>query len=807
MTSNPSRKRNHNMVNNQQSKNKFLRHSLCSIVLGLALMQTNQVFAEETQSSQNSTVAAESSSLIVTNGPEDVTSQPSATSVEVTDNLATETTTEELEVVSQSEITTRASSDTNAPALLPATPLNVVEQFGAKGDGVTDDRQAIQDAIDAASQGQGGGHVYFPEGTYFVEEIVFLKSNVTLNLHEQATILNGINQKNHPSIVFMTGLFTDDGDQVEWEPTENITVIGGTIDMNGALNEEGTKAKNLPLINSAGAFAIGNSTNFTIKNVTFKDSYKGHAIQIAGSTNVLIDGSKFLGQALPSTLKDNQIISYESIQIEPLLRKGFPYALNNTGKRSEHITIQNSYFGKSDKTGELVTAIGTHYQDITTENPRHIHILNNHFDNMMYAGVRFTGFSDVLIQGNHFTKKAKEDSVHYRENGAALVNAYSYNNKKDVLDLNKRVTITENTFDIADPKTRAIRAAKDNVEYLGKVTDITVTNNEINNTSVGSELPAIQMLRVSDNITITDNKLTGGHRGIVIEESTGSITLNNNQMTSLANDLVQLNSVGYKGAITVSSLGQGALAVRTENGHYIINEQAMPGHAYSATYADKDQATFVDRSGKLTLSLNQTEPSTQVLHFKPSSTLTLSGNLDKMFDGKEVALDHVTVTRAGSQGHLTYKFYADKEGQVEISSPKMAGTYYLRAFIEEDENFAGAASDLLLFTIMTPKPAQSNQPPKTEQPPTSRQGVTENQTSNQTGDSKTEVSVGKKSESESRVVPVKPQYSVAKSYDTGKATLPKTNATDSTILSLLSGIGSLLASVGLFATRKKHDGN
>ena len=84
-------------------------------------------------------------------------------------------------------------------------------------------------------------------------------------------------------IVFMTGLFTDDGDQVEWEPTEDISYSGGTIDMNGALNEERTKAKNLPLINSSGAFAIGNSKNVTISNVTFKDSYQGHAIQIAGS--------------------------------------------------------------------------------------------------------------------------------------------------------------------------------------------------------------------------------------------------------------------------------------------------------------------------------------------------------------------------------------------------------------------------------------------------------------------------------------------------------------------------------------------
>ncbi|HGR9172359.1 TPA: multi-ligand-binding adhesin PfbA, partial [Streptococcus pneumoniae] len=340
-----------------------------------------------------------------------------------------------------------------------------VKDYGAVGDGIHDDRQAIQDAIDAAAQGLGGGNVYFPEGTYLVKEIVFLKSHTHLELNEKATILNGINIKNHPSIVFMTGLFTDDGAQVEWGPTEDISYSGGTIDMNGALNEEGTKAKNLPLINSSGAFAIGNSNNVTIKNVTFKDSYQGHAIQIAGSKNVLVDNSRFLGQALPKTMKDGQIISKESIQIEPLTRKGFPYALNDDGKKSENVTIQNSYFGKSDKSGELVTAIGTHYQTLSTQNPSNIKILNNHFDNMMYAGVRFTGFTDVLIKGNRFDKKVKGESVHYRENGAALVNAYSYKNTKDLLDLNKQVVIAENIFNIADPKTKAIRVAKDSAEY------------------------------------------------------------------------------------------------------------------------------------------------------------------------------------------------------------------------------------------------------------------------------------------------------------------------------------------------------
>lgn len=44
---------------------------------------------------------------------------------------------------------------------------DVVQDYGAAGDGVADDRSAIEDAI-AAADAAGGGVIYFPEGTYMV---------------------------------------------------------------------------------------------------------------------------------------------------------------------------------------------------------------------------------------------------------------------------------------------------------------------------------------------------------------------------------------------------------------------------------------------------------------------------------------------------------------------------------------------------------------------------------------------------------------------------------------------------------------
>ena len=611
-----------------------LKVGVCSILLAVSFVDAQNVLAEEVAPSTQSTT--EQNKLVTTvTSPEkvqkdnqlettvenaipkeNVETPKKADAGEKVEEVNKDTNDEKLNVPATALRSVSERSANGVEAAQPTTDTLNVKDFGAVGDGVTDDHEAMQAAIDAASQGLGGGKLYFPEGTYLVKKMVQLKSNIDIRLHDDATIVNGINFQGRPSIVFMTGPFINGGDKIFWEPTENISFTGGTIDMNGALNEEGTKPKNLPFINSSGGFAIGNSSNVTIRNVTFKDSYQGHAIQIAGSKNVLVDQSRFLGQALPKTIKDNAMITKESIQIEPMTRKGFPYALNETGVKSENVTIQNSYFGKSDKSGELVTAIGTHYQAITTQNPSNIKILNNHFDNLVYSGIRFTGFTDIVIKDNVFDKKTKEESVRYREDGGALVNAFSYKNTEDVLDLNKKVVITNNRFNIKDPKTQAIRVARDSEEYLGKVKDIEVTNNIINNQAQDSEVPSIELLRISDGLTVSGNVINGGKDGIVINNSTGSITAIGNSFSNLKGNSISLLNSGDYGNISVVALGLGNADIHTENGNYHVIARNKNGHYYLATYSDDQLANLIDEVGEVIIPIAQGERFERYLQYE-----------------------------------------------------------------------------------------------------------------------------------------------------------------------------------------------
>ena len=71
-----------------------------------------------------------------------------------------------------------------------------VRDFGATGDGKTDDTVAVQTAINCLPR---GARLYFPAGTYLVSPLC-LKSHITLDIPEGATILGSADRFRYPII-------------------------------------------------------------------------------------------------------------------------------------------------------------------------------------------------------------------------------------------------------------------------------------------------------------------------------------------------------------------------------------------------------------------------------------------------------------------------------------------------------------------------------------------------------------------------------------------------------------------------------
>ncbi|MDE7263516.1 MAG: glycoside hydrolase family 28 protein [Anaeroplasmataceae bacterium] len=120
-----------------------------------------------------------------------------------------------------------------------------VHDFGAKGDGVSNDTNFIQACIYACPD---GGRVVFPKGDYYTGPL-FLRSNITIELDESTRLIGDIERKNYPILPGMTYTTDEKGEYNlgSWEGNpldcfasiitginvENVKIIGrGIIDGN-----------------------------------------------------------------------------------------------------------------------------------------------------------------------------------------------------------------------------------------------------------------------------------------------------------------------------------------------------------------------------------------------------------------------------------------------------------------------------------------------------------------------------------------------------------------------------------------------
>jgi polygalacturonase len=172
-----------------------------------------------------------------------------------------------------------------------------ITNFGAIGDGLTDNATAIQQAIDACSE-HGGGMVYIPAGTFMTGPFN-LKSNVEFHVSACATVLANPNE-----MVYTQSAFKENyGEGSIWiggKDAVNVTISGqGTIDGNGPafMGPEEKAAYVLKEFDvfdrRPHLFTPINFKNLIIKEVTFRNSAYW-CLHLVGCTDVVIHGIKIL---------------------------------------------------------------------------------------------------------------------------------------------------------------------------------------------------------------------------------------------------------------------------------------------------------------------------------------------------------------------------------------------------------------------------------------------------------------------------------------------------------------------------------
>jgi pectate lyase-like protein len=144
-----------------------------------------------------------------------------------------------------------------------------VGDYGATGNGTTDDTAAIQGALNAANA-NGGGTVYAPQGTYLISSPLIIYSNTTLWLTKTTTV--SLAPNSNCNMLIDSAHYSGNGS------VSNITVWGGIWQRNS--NGGSGTATNTILLG-------GN--NICVQGCTITSSGGKYSILLQNITNFLID--------------------------------------------------------------------------------------------------------------------------------------------------------------------------------------------------------------------------------------------------------------------------------------------------------------------------------------------------------------------------------------------------------------------------------------------------------------------------------------------------------------------------------------
>lgn len=364
-----------------------------------------------------------------------------------------------------------------------------VRQFGAHGDGVTDDSDSIRAAV--AYKKNASTTVIFDESVYIAQGTIYIYSNTTIDL-------NGGTIKNHPNTPSSAGR---NGVQF-MNNIESVKIAGY-----GALSNFNVKDGVLDGTPAGFAFNLLHAENCSFENILFKNCFVAtHVFDLGGCKNIRIENCDFIG----NLHVDSDTAYREVIQTDYATFGGLPYWGDDPefafdALPTEGLLVKNCIFKKNDNDTYYLNAIGTHsrsegvIKDVVIEGCQ--------FYGCEYSNIRLPRVENVFIHDNSFYSMRDDRPA---DNFAINLNTSSWGSSLSDF-APKNVTIEGNKYfcSVLEDDQIFIGLANTSEDYVSKVR--VINNNYWSSYSTGMGQDFLQ-LGTAEDCVVESNYISKAKR-------------------------------------------------------------------------------------------------------------------------------------------------------------------------------------------------------------------------------------------------------------------------------------------------------
>lgn len=453
--------------------------------------------------------------------------------------------------------------------------------YGADPTGEMPSAAAIQSALDEIHS-EGGGWLVIPSGTYLIEKRMFVYQNTRVTMAAGCVLLRGWSGG-----FFANGTPTDNFSG--YSGRGNIVIEGGVLDGN-YLKIETYKT------NSMDSIIIGHARNIVIDNVTFKDVITDHAIDANGCDGLQIINCRFIGFIDTSGTRPFS----EAIQLGEFTKFGVNIFGEYDSTPNRNVYIAHNYFGKSDLLGGWGCAVGNHYAvyDVFQTD---ITIFDNTIEDCGFAGVRTFKWGEVQIINNRFKRNREcirisqvSGGIESSKNAAGVQMNLPQNAQNILIQGNKFYDYTLFGIVTFGQIYNKEAAWSDGIQIFGNYFKL-----KAKDFGEYGEEQAIKIV-YGRNVSISDNRIFGGRRGIWLEGSFNTFISVNNISCVDTEGIYVAKSRDKSSTIPKSvhlTIDKNEINTTGRNGIYVQNCDNFDVRDNNVFNTNKEQNSQVGRGG------------------------------------------------------------------------------------------------------------------------------------------------------------------------------------------------------------------